>query len=421
MTTVGDFNKASSATSSSNVGTLQRAPSPQSDGGAFSPSSRRSLAGGLKRSASFKGAESTRRQHMITLQREIAKKPQLQVLGEFYMWSLKKFGNLTRCWHQLDTSKDMKLTYFEFALALKKLGWSGDAKKVFNTLDRDRSGNLSFYHFDPSGARELAKLCSWAEQKFGNLQSCFKALDRDGNGKLTMEEVREGLRQHGFESPGSFASFFMMMDLDQNKKVTASELAFIDYWKCPVWLKCQEVDVDGAKQFRRLLLERFKKNNLSAWFGMDSKKDNRVSWEEFSLLNEKLNLVPKARLPGIWKVLDSNLSGWLSLREWSMESYLLLTKFKAWCEARNGSIFKAIESLDTNGNGLLSRREFTMVTDALKLDAKEAETLFDGLDVAGEHRIHASKLKYLDRWAHQEELEEEDFWDILNHHSYTVA
>lgn len=411
--TVGDFNKLSST----QPGLLPLPLSGCQQCQDQSPSSRLALSPGSpsRLGTARKTTAGVMSKRMMRLYESVAKLPGFQIFADFYMWCVQKFGNLTRCWRALDASTTMRLTFFEFALNVKKQGFTGDAKTVFKTLDRDRSGNLSFYHFDPAGARELAKLCAWVEQRFGNLQSAFKALDKDRNGKLSMSELREGFIEYGFDSPEPTSCLFAMLDSDKNKKITLKELEFLDAWKCPPWLKCQEADHVGAQEFKRSLFKQFKDNPILAWhLGLDLNGCMRVSWEEFLIANEKLNLVPKSRLPSIWRAMDDNQSGWLSLREFVPKTYSLLITFKTWCVSNHGSIVKAMESLDDNENGVIVRKEFyPVIKKELNLSDEESEMLFEGFDVLGDGRVQANKLRFLDRWNVEEELREEEFWDII--------
>merc|ERR1719443_2229559 len=75
---------------------------------------------------------------------------------EFYKWSHKKFGSLSRCWKMLDDDCNMKITRNEFLKMTRKHEFQGDARAVFKVLDRDNTDHVSYYHFDPVGAVDLA-------------------------------------------------------------------------------------------------------------------------------------------------------------------------------------------------------------------------------------------------------------------------
>merc|ERR1719197_2444152 len=56
---------------------------------------------------------------VMELYQSTADVPGLEVIADFYMWVVKKFKNLTRCWRMLDKNLNMKLTYLEFLTSLR--------------------------------------------------------------------------------------------------------------------------------------------------------------------------------------------------------------------------------------------------------------------------------------------------------------
>merc|ERR1711871_1228172 len=186
-------------------------------------------------------------------------------------------------------------TYLEFLTSMRNYDFHGDARLIFKLLDRERNGNLEYYHSDPTGANELASLCMWAET-FGGIHALFDKLDRDRNGKLTLQEFKEGALAHGLKAEGGITCLFKMVDLDADHLITRAELDFLTVWHPPPWLKASP-DPEGAVEFKSHLLQRYRNNGIVAWHYLDRDGQMRVSWDEFSssCKQEGINI---DRLPG---------------------------------------------------------------------------------------------------------------------------
>lgn len=345
---------------------------------------------------------------MTALYEKLADEPSMKPFADFYIWCIKKFKNPTRSWRTLDTSLNMKLTYLEFLTSLREHDFKGDGRVIFKILDRDRSGSLSYFHFDPSGATALAKLIIWAEEKFGSVEAAFDTLDTDKNGKLTPDEFRKAARHHGLETEEPVHYLFQMIDLDANKMITKKEVSFLDAWGCPPWLKVQP-DYEGCEAFKQHLIRKYRDNAIVAWHHLDQNDMMRVSWEEFLAACKRLKL-DDSKLPAIWRALDDNLSGWISLHEFASDTYHLLVKFKKWATSKFGSIHKLCAMLDTNHDGFIARKEFMVVKSEMNLNDDEYRVLFHGLDLEGKGMIKFAKLRYIDAWNIEEDIKEEEFW-----------
>jgi hypothetical protein len=314
----------------------------------------------------------------------------------------------------------MRLSYLEFLTSLKKYEFTGDARLIFRILDRDRTGVLNYFHFDPSGAVDLAQLKSWATTMFGGVCNAFQQIDaaldekwpkRPGN--LTLDEFREEAQQQGFISPESLCHVFEMLGLDHDRKVVPSELRFLDVWDCPSWLMVAP-DFTGAQEFKRRLLAKYRGNAIVAWhFGLDQNNVFRVNWHEFAEIGKREQVL-KEQLPGIWRALDTNLSGWLSLREFDPEVFKLLVDFKKYCAKRGGSIRQTLTILDKNENSKVSRKEMLPVIKDMGLEDWAADTLYVGLDLNGEGEVTPQKIAYLDKWNIEEGNQEEEFWQVVS-------
>jgi Ca2+-binding EF-hand superfamily protein len=67
----------------------------------------------------------------------------------------KHEGSLVKAWAQsMDPDKSGKCNKDEFLAAMEKVGFTGDANRVYNLLDFDHSGHITLEELDPASAEE---------------------------------------------------------------------------------------------------------------------------------------------------------------------------------------------------------------------------------------------------------------------------
>eukprot|EP00746_Dinoflagellata_sp_MGD_P000297 gnl/MRDRNA2_/MRDRNA2_100525_c0_seq1.p1 gnl/MRDRNA2_/MRDRNA2_100525_c0~~gnl/MRDRNA2_/MRDRNA2_100525_c0_seq1.p1 ORF type:complete len:726 (+),score=122.91 gnl/MRDRNA2_/MRDRNA2_100525_c0_seq1:241-2418(+) len=344
--------------------------------------------------------------------------PRLKPYADFYLWCIKNFQNLTRCWRRLDTSCNMSLSQLEFLMALRDYNFKGDAKMIFQCLDRDRSGSLSYYHFDPTGAKNLIKLIVWAEDKFGTMEKFFQVMDKDRNRKLTAEEFKEGMKKHGFESPEPLGHLFQLLDLDKDQYITVVELGFLINWRFDPWMKV-DPDDEAAREFKNRLMVKYRDNSLIAWnLGLDLNNAMRVSWDEFQTAGGKQG-IDTLKLARIWRSFDQNQGGWLSFKEFDAEGYRLLAQFKESCIFKFGSIRDALKIGDLNEDRIITKKEFRAILREVgfkndDLEDGQGSWLFYALDYNGQGVITPEKVRYLDTWSLERDAQDEEFWKVIS-------
>eukprot|EP00746_Dinoflagellata_sp_MGD_P131614 gnl/MRDRNA2_/MRDRNA2_65376_c0_seq2.p1 gnl/MRDRNA2_/MRDRNA2_65376_c0~~gnl/MRDRNA2_/MRDRNA2_65376_c0_seq2.p1 ORF type:complete len:585 (+),score=108.34 gnl/MRDRNA2_/MRDRNA2_65376_c0_seq2:259-1755(+) len=352
--------------------------------------------------------------HVKKLYESAQRIPHLSPFADFYLWAINRFKNLTRCWRMFDSNLNMRLHAFEFYNGLRKFNYPDrDGRFMFKILDRERSGTLLYHHFDPCGADDLATLVEWCNTNFGSVQDAFRKLDKDKNGTITLAEFQSSTKQHGFKCQRAIACVFEMLDVDLDRKVTAEEMEFLDRWKCPAWLKAEPDDV-AAEEFKARLLKKYGGNSIKAWHVvLDTNQSMRVDWDEFARACSELHYDRK-KVAAVWRSIDANLSGCISLREFDQRGYELLLKFKNYCVDHHGGVMETFKALDENQNGIWCRKDFDYLVDNLVLKEHEADYLFDAFDLRGKGKIPMSALKYVDTWNAEEEERDEEFWEIIS-------
>uniref|UniRef100_A0A7S2KC24 EF-hand domain-containing protein n=1 Tax=Zooxanthella nutricula TaxID=1333877 RepID=A0A7S2KC24_9DINO len=101
----------------------------------------------------------------------------------------------------------------------------------------------------------------------------------------------------------------------------------------------------------------------------------------------------------MWRALDDDCSGAITLRDWDLASYEALVEFKGWADRVHGSVVKAFRALDNaSGNAKLSEGELHKALRGDDPCKADLEIVFDGLDVHSCYSLTEGDVKFLDLW-----------------------
>jgi len=141
--------------------------------------------------------------------------------------SEEEINELAEQFTKLDVNGDGVLTFEEMENGLR--GVDGKSRdeilKVIDTIDTDRNGTINYTEFVAAAMEKNVYL------RQDRLIDTFKLLDKDGNGKITAEELKEVLGndpsfKHGIEYYEE-----MIKEADQNGDGTIDYSEFLDMMK----------------------------------------------------------------------------------------------------------------------------------------------------------------------------------------------
>mmetsp|Transcript_47990 Transcript_47990/g.114057 ORF Transcript_47990/g.114057 Transcript_47990/m.114057 type:complete len:1185 (-) Transcript_47990:90-3644(-) len=340
----------------------------------------------------------------------------------FKDYLVKKFGSILAGWRQLDEDKNGKLSFNEFCNACRRMGFHGNLKKLWKELDKDQGGFVSMYELDAETGSYLGQFKMALVKKYGDILTAWqKGLDINGNGRIEEAEIDDCLKRLGLElnsaklysmlkaQPGPNGLGLTLADFDPsawNRWVTGDfkglTLKSSNEWiedvpdlggdkaELGTLINAHRRTSGGARQFRQEQFERdraetkaaidkiykfraglhnvegFKEalrsrcgSCLGAWRQfLDLDGRGFITFGEFSCALSRLAFHGHVR--SLWKQLDRDSDGRVSLADLDEETHSLLTEFNAKLKEKYGNMLVAwLKAMDTQGTGLVNEQQFT--------------------------------------------------------------
>jgi len=318
-------------------------------------------------------------------------------LADFKQFLKRKYGNYLRAWRSaLSPDGSMVLQRSILFKACTALGWQGDVRLLYKAFDKDDSGYISIEELDAHAAELLAHFHEFIGKHFGSASAAFQALDKFNQKNLKQREFCAASKSFGFQH--SAKAIFQGLDYQGRKALNEEDLLFLDRWKPPAFLT-RPANPQSMEDVKQMLIKTYK-NFLKAWRHLlDTDSSNRCNYDEFEAACKKLNF--KGDVPGAWRALDEDLSGYITLQEIDPTSSKALADFRKWCDQEFGSVRSAFGVFDSSGDDEATYREWRR---ALRIYGftGNASTLFYALDVERNGSLSVDEVEFLDDWTFPE-------------------
>ncbi|CAE7543370.1 ALMT9 [Symbiodinium sp. CCMP2456] len=318
-----------------------------------------------------------------------------QELHEFKEDLRRRFGggNLTRAW-RLSLSDTSVLPRTRFLKACAKMGYAKKGKDLWKMMDKTGSGFASVDEIDPRTAQVVAHFKKFLDESFEDYHAAFEELDLDGTRKIRLRQFQQGLQKLGFPFHTQASTLFAVLDLDCNHVIDEDDLHFLEKWS-PLPFLTATPNLNAKDGVKKLLLHRYHRP-VKVWRQLlDRDGSNRCNWHEFLFACKTCGF--HGDIPGAWRALDADLTGYITLKELDEDSYNTLMEFRTWALDEFGSAKGAFAVFDRDGSNTLTFQEFRA---ACKIYGYEghAKRLFSALDVTAEGTLSLKEVAFLDDW-----------------------
>lgn len=314
-------------------------------------------------------------------------------MDSFKAFLKKKYSTCLRAWRAaIDLDGSMTIQKPELFLAVKALAWPGDVRVLWKGLDKDDSGVTSLQELDLRCADRLAKFTCFCKDKFGSAVAAFRAFDVQNKGKMKQEEFIDACRKAGFSKMNT--ALFYGLDWQKNKYIMETDLAFLDSWRVPPYLTCAPNE-EAAEEFKKCLIRVFK-SYIKAWRScLDRDNSNSVAYEEFEFAAKRIRFT--GDVPGAWRALDDDVSGFISLREIDQEASRVISEFKCWAEDEFGGARRVFKVFAGENSFELTMKEWRKACVAFAFPG-DSKGLFEALDADRSGCLSLNEVAFIDTW-----------------------
>eukprot|EP00929_Paragymnodinium_shiwhaense_P047600 TRINITY_DN24136_c0_g2_i1.p1 TRINITY_DN24136_c0_g2~~TRINITY_DN24136_c0_g2_i1.p1 ORF type:complete len:804 (+),score=204.67 TRINITY_DN24136_c0_g2_i1:185-2596(+) len=376
------------------------------DEGFLRPKDFRWLEGEIRR---FKQKEDAKARVMRLNERKAKhKNAGRKTLRSFKAFLKKKYGLLFRAWrHALDLDGTMSVQRPELFKACRALNWRGDVRALWKALDHDGSGVTTLEELDPACAQLLCQFKDWAVRTFSGtgkdpLRMLWTAFDNKKRKRLTYGMFAHECEARGFNKKPRLLA--QMLDWQDNKYITEEDLHFMETWRAPDWLVAMP-SYEDAEDFKRLLRQKYG-HVLKAWrLAMDKDNSNSCNWHEFQ--DAAKHIKHTGNVAATYLALDEDVSGSISLKEIAPDVYSALVSFKKWCDSNFGGVRSAFQVLDLDKSRSLSWKEFNNACRMYGFNGNRRQ-VFSSLDQQSEEKLNFKEVAFLDDWDMDQESENGD-------------
>jgi len=292
--------------------------------------------------------------------------------------SFRNIQEVIAAFKRFDENCDGSLSQQELVAGTKSLGLnltSAEVKAIFTLADVNQDGEVNYTEFVsalyPVASDGVAKLRN-SLKDVGCVRQAFKKFDADGDGEISIQELKNGAASIGKFSDGELSAIFALGDVDNDGKISFPEFARIVLPSADEKISQLKKSIGSA-------------NEVSAAFKkFDVNNDGKISSQELQngLKSTGLNFNSQ-EVDVIFAVADLDGDGEISLAEFE---HLLGT---AVSFGRVEDVKAAFFRFDKDNDGSIDRTELKSMLAATGKNPTDAEveTLFKKGDIDGDGKI----------------------------------
>lgn len=326
-----------------------------------------------------------------------------------------------RAWlNVFDVDNDQRINKLEFNEGMRQLGYPGKIPQLFADLDDDGSGELTMQEIDPVQASAWTKFRSFCIDKFKSVEGMMEGLSaatrniesrRQTSRKaeeITESQFTQNMERMGW-SGGSEKLLFSALRAEHGGVILSSGLRWLSIElkrlhkkaaaKRKHCLRRQQTGIMMKELFQDFIAYLKKKygNLVRAWRTVFNSNHSMVLPRP-TFLKACADMGFASDAKTLWKVLDRDDSGFVSLDELDPKSAEVMAKFKLLIDNKFSSVPDAFNAIDLDRTKKVGAKQFDNALKQLGWTGPTKQ-LFGYLDKDLRKFLQVEDFKFLEKWS----------------------
>jgi hypothetical protein len=167
---------------------------------------------------------------------------------------------MVAAWKQIDPQSHGRLSFFDFCRACRHMGYDGEARVVWEALDANGDGFITFDEVDPYLAALLDKFSQCCAHRCGTADAAWKEhFNKQGFGRCSKERFFKACGKLGFHGEDLIGSVYNALDVDG----ASTGVAFEDFSLLDRWFKTGQGGRWNYGQLRPMIVPRTEEPHLN--------------------------------------------------------------------------------------------------------------------------------------------------------------
>jgi hypothetical protein len=155
-----------------------------------------------------------------------------QMRSKFRNRLLQRYHTMVGAWRQIDPQAHGRVSFHDFCRACRHMGYDGEARPLWEALDANADGFVTFEELDPDLADVLQHFSQCCSKKCGSADNAWKEhFNKQGFGRCSKERFFKACQRLGVQEEELIGDVYNALDVDSaSTGIAFEEFVMLDKW-----------------------------------------------------------------------------------------------------------------------------------------------------------------------------------------------